>query len=253
MQFSLTPPPLTFHNAHRKHIRCIPAFLAVAAFLLSINGLFCSFVQVISPTVVGSDGEPLSLHFGYYSHQSWNVTNTSNGTELQDICQAYPYDLSPPDTTFKVGRTFNLLALIFGASFLFLDILTGCASTNQKTSVRQASGVGYILVTICSGFSLLILQVCTLLNFGLLIRHYDHNVLTQCSTLYFIEYRVHKQCVVEPNPSLSRNYMRSRFRIQVNHCCYCIVVRISLWDYGNAPVDLEKSGIKSFQAIVTDY
>ncbi|KAL7508922.1 hypothetical protein ACHAXN_013028 [Cyclotella atomus] len=146
-----------------KHIRCIPALLAIVAFLLSINGLFCSFVQVILPTALESTGEPLAIHFGYYSHQSWNVTTTSNGTEIQNTCENYPYDLSPPDTTFKVGRTFNLLALILGASFLFLDVLTGCASANQKKSVRQASGVGYMLVTICSGLSLLIFQstVCT--------------------------------------------------------------------------------------------
>lgn len=77
------------------------------------------------------------------------------------MCEPYPYDLSPPDTTFKVGRTFNLLAMILGASFIFMDILTGCASTNQKKSVRQSSGLGYIVVTLCSGLSLLILQVCT--------------------------------------------------------------------------------------------
>jgi ABC-type enterochelin transport system permease subunit len=71
--------------------------------------------------------------------------------------------MTPPDTTFKVGRTFNLLTMILGASFLFMDILTGCASTNPKKSVRQSSGVGYILVALCSGLSLLIFQstVCT--------------------------------------------------------------------------------------------
>ena len=143
-----------------KHIRCIPALFAIIAFLLSINGLFCSFVQVVSPNTIGPDGKPLSLHFGYYSHQSWNITTSSNGTEVQDVCEPYPYDLSPPDTTFKVGRTFNLLAMILGASFIFLDILTGCASTNQKKSVRQSSGLGYIVVTLCSGLSLLIFQVC---------------------------------------------------------------------------------------------
>jgi hypothetical protein len=146
------------YRIYSKHIRCIPAFLAIVAFLLSVNGLFCNFVQIVSPTSQGPDG-PTSIHFGYYSHQSWNVTTTPNGTEVRETCQAYPYDLSPPDTTFKVGRTFNLLAMILGASFLFLDILTGCASTNQKKSVRQASGLGYILVAICSGLSLLILQV----------------------------------------------------------------------------------------------
>ena len=142
-----------------KHIRCIPAILAITAFLLSINGLFCNYVQVTSLTTQGPHG-PLSLSFGYWSHQAWNTTTTSNGTQLvTETCQAYPYDLSPPDTTFKVGRIFNLLALILGASFLFLDILTGCASTNQKKSVRQASGFGYLVVCFCSGMSLLILQV----------------------------------------------------------------------------------------------
>ena len=67
--------------------------------------------------------------------------------------------MTPPDTTFKVGRIFNLLTMILGASFLFMDILTGCASTNPKKSVRQSSGVGYILVALCSGLSLLIFQV----------------------------------------------------------------------------------------------
>lgn len=141
---------------------------------------------MISPTAIDPTGEPLALHFGYYSHQSWNVTTTSNGTEVQDICEAYPYDLSPPDTTFKVGRTFNMLALILGASFLFLDILTGCASTNQKKSVRQASGVGYIVVTICSGLSLLILQVCLSL-YELNFSSCRHECLTDRRLLLFKE------------------------------------------------------------------
>lgn len=103
----------------------------------------------------GQDGP----NFGYWSQQSWTINNSTNGIELESGCKAYPYDISPPDTTFKVGRTFNLLALILGASFLFLDILTGCASANHKRSVRQAGGVGYLVVSFCSGMSLLILQV----------------------------------------------------------------------------------------------
>ena len=67
-------------------------------------------------------------------------------------------DQISPDTTFKVGRTFNLLAFILGISFIFLDILTGCSSANPRKSCRQAGGVGYILCSICSGLSLLILQ-----------------------------------------------------------------------------------------------
>ena len=36
-----------------KHLRCIPACLAITAFLLGINGLFCNFVQIVSPTAQG--------------------------------------------------------------------------------------------------------------------------------------------------------------------------------------------------------
>ena len=132
----------------------------------------------------------LSIHFGYYSHQSWNVTTTSNGTQqVQDTCQNFPYDMTPPDTTFKVGRAFNLLTMILGASFLFMDILTGCASTNPKKSVRQSSGVGYILVALCSGLSLLIFQVsahtCLACFLGL-------NYIT-AQFFWHIEYGLHKQ------------------------------------------------------------
>ncbi|KAL7521115.1 hypothetical protein ACHAWX_005809 [Stephanocyclus meneghinianus] len=144
-----------------RHIRYIPAFLALIALLLSLYGFRCNFVQFVSK-VNGPDG-PISIHFGYWSHQSWTVSNSTNGLATEKTCEWYPVDATAPDKTFKVGRTFNLFALVLGASFILLDILSGCVSTAPNRGILQAGAIGYLLCCLCSGLSLLILQsdVCT--------------------------------------------------------------------------------------------
>ncbi|KAL3790143.1 hypothetical protein HJC23_009580 [Cyclotella cryptica] len=144
-----------------KHILYIPAFLAVIALLLSLYGFRCNFVQFVS-TVNGPDG-PISIHFGYWSHQSWVINNSTKGLAIEKTCELYPVDATAPDTAFKVGRTFNLLALFLGALFIFLDILSRCVYHAPKNSCRRVGGVGYLLCCLCSGLSLLILQsdICT--------------------------------------------------------------------------------------------
>jgi hypothetical protein len=140
-----------------KHLYCIPVFIAATACFLSFYSTPCKFVQFVS----GAEGpvDPISLHLGYWSYQNFTINNSTNSTEIEEICVLYPVDQIATDTTFKVGRTFNLLALILGVSFIFLDILTGCSSINPRKSFRQGGGVGYLLCSLCSGLSLLILQV----------------------------------------------------------------------------------------------
>ena len=113
----------------------------------------CDFVRINSSAEGPNDQH--SIHFGYWSYES--LDNSTNTT--QNVCVLYPVDHFATDTTFKVGRTFNILALILGISFIFMDILNGCASTNPRKSFRQAGGVGYLLCSLCSGLSLLIFQV----------------------------------------------------------------------------------------------
>lgn len=169
-----------FAFTYSRHIRYIPAFLALIALLLSFYGFRCNFVQFVSK-VNGPDG-PISIHFGYWSHQSWTVTNSTNGLATEKTCEWYPVDATAPDKTFKVGRTFNLFALVLGASFILLDILSGCVSTAPNRGILQAGAIGYLLCCLCSGLSLLILQVCSycVLISASLFRSFLAPLMEQC-------------------------------------------------------------------------
>lgn len=148
-----------------KYVYCIPAFLSLAAFVLACVGTkTCHFLQFASSAVGSSDPvsgeiEPVSLQFGYWYYQSYEVatTNDNNSTTIvEGSCDIYPPSMNI-DNNWKAARGFNLVAIILGGSLLMLDIFQGCLSTKQKRSFRTGA-VGYFVCFLCGGLSLLILD-----------------------------------------------------------------------------------------------
>lgn len=151
---------------------CIPAFLSLAAFVLACVGAnTCHFLQfaasssssavVASSDPVSGEIEPVvSLQFGYWYYQSYEVatSNDNNSTTgiVEGSCDIYPPSMNV-DNNWKAARGFNLVAIILGGSLLMLDIFQGCLSTKQKRSFRTGA-VGYFVCFLCAGLSLLILD-----------------------------------------------------------------------------------------------
>jgi hypothetical protein len=69
----------------------------------------------------------------------------------------YPSSMNV-DNNLRAARTFNAITFILSASFIMIEFLSGCLSTNATKSCTQSGGLGYLVCCLCSGLSLLILD-----------------------------------------------------------------------------------------------
>ncbi|KAL7540069.1 hypothetical protein ACHAXR_009851, partial [Thalassiosira sp. AJA248-18] len=145
---------------HRKYLYCIAPIFSIAAFTLAFVGTSCHYLQFTSSietvnNLDSGENEPVSLHFGYWYYQSWQVAPNSTAV-IEESCHLYPSSITI-DNNWKAARGFNLIAIIIGGSLILLDIFQGCLSTKRNRSLRMVA-IGYLICCISSGFSLLLLD-----------------------------------------------------------------------------------------------
>ena len=134
----------------------MPTGLAACAFALSFMGMVtCQGVKFISTS--GFD-EPISVHFGFWSHESVGFYHNSEGDKYMVLsCSSYEdywghrggVDIDP---TWKAAAAMSILPLIFGGvAFLWM-----CAAKCKLNHLFDIAAFG--LAFICQNLSLLILH-----------------------------------------------------------------------------------------------
>ena len=137
----------------------LPGVFAFVAFLLGFGGTSCSFLQFSSTsdaavTDANPTGEPLTIHFGFWYYQSWQISNSTNSI-IEESCDHYPDSINI-DKNWKAARIFSVITLTIGASLLLLNVIVGCLSS--KKNFYTPTGWGYLLCCVTQGFGLLLLD-----------------------------------------------------------------------------------------------
>ncbi len=137
----------------------LSSIFAAIAFFLTWSSIFnCNFVQFTTDQDTG-----LSLGFGLWSHSFYTISSSLHGSIIFQACIGY--GSTAIDTSMKAARIFSLLALGFGGTFFFANIISGCVTPNKRlSSYTRSEGVAYLLTSLFQGLSLLLLNsptVCT--------------------------------------------------------------------------------------------
>jgi hypothetical protein len=134
-------------------------FAAVAFFLSWSSAFNCSYVNFSS--IQDTD---LNIGFGLWSHNWYAISLPLDNSFIFQTC--ITYGSTPIDAPMKAARVFAIIALVLGGVFFFASLFSvSCfgGRSDEKLTLTRSEGVAYLLVCLCQGLSLLLLNstICT--------------------------------------------------------------------------------------------